>query len=76
MADHQTTGGYAKIAEVALADIPRLAQLAPGAAVRFSRCTLEDAVAAVRAARAAQARVEQSIGWQYGREPAGGRQAP
>ena len=66
MADHQTTGGYAKIAEVALADIPRLAQLAPGAQVRFSRCTLEQAVAAERVARAALAQVERSIGWQFG----------
>jgi len=31
MADHQTTGGYAKIAEIASADVARLAQLAPGA---------------------------------------------
>ena len=68
MADHQTTGGYAKIAEVALADIPRLAQLAPGAQVRFSRCTLKQAVAAERAARAALVRLEQSIGWQFGHE--------
>lgn len=70
MADHQTTGGYAKIAEVALADIPRLAQLAPGAQVRFSRCTLEEAVTAAREAHAALTRLEQSIGWQFGREPA------
>ena len=68
MADHQTTGGYAKIAEVALADIARLAQLAPGAQVRFCRCTLEEAVAAQRAARAALERLEQSIGWQFGHE--------
>ena len=30
MADHQTTGGYPRIAEIASADVPRLAQLAPG----------------------------------------------
>ncbi len=69
MADHQTTGGYAKIAEVALADISRLAQLAPGAKVRFSRCTLDEAVLASRTARAALARLEQSIGWQFGHGP-------
>ena len=70
MADHQTTGGYAKIAEVALADIASLAQLAPGAQVRFSRCTLAEAVTAEREARAALGRLEQSIGWQFGRAPA------
>lgn len=37
MADHQTTGGYAKIAEVCGADVPRLAQAAPGASIRFGR---------------------------------------
>ena len=66
MADHQTTGGYAKIAEVALMDIPRLAQLAPGAQVRFARCTIEESVAAGRAARALHVRLEQSIAWQFG----------
>ena len=40
MADHQTTGGYAKIAEVASADIPRLAQAMPGSLVRFGRVDL------------------------------------
>lgn len=44
MADHQTSGGYAKIVEIASADIARLAQLAPGARVRFIRCTLDEAL--------------------------------
>jgi len=35
MADHQTTGGYPKIAHVISADIPKLAQLLPGAAIQF-----------------------------------------
>jgi antagonist of KipI len=43
MADHQTTGGYPKIAEVASADLPLRAQLAPGAKVRFVECTVDDA---------------------------------
>ena len=43
MADHQTTGGYPRIAEIAAADVPRLAQLAPGGTVGFARCTLEQA---------------------------------
>ncbi len=45
MADHQTTGGYAKIVEVAGADIARLAQLRPGERLRFVRCTLDEALA-------------------------------
>lgn len=40
MADHQTTGGYPRIAEIVSADVPRLAQLAPGGKVHFTRCDL------------------------------------
>lgn len=43
MADHQTTGGYAKLATVASADLPLLAQLKPGAKVRFKRISIEEA---------------------------------
>lgn len=43
MAERQTTGGYAKIATVISADIPRLAQLSAGGTVRFRYCTLEEA---------------------------------
>ena len=46
MADHQTTGGYPKIAEIASADIGALAQLAPGGRVRFVWCPVEEAEAA------------------------------
>lgn len=43
LADRQTTGGYAKIATVVSADIPKLAQLAPGGRVTFKRVNIEDA---------------------------------
>jgi allophanate hydrolase subunit 2 len=44
MADRQTTGGYAKIAVVASADIPLLAQCLPGkSSVRFERTSVEEA---------------------------------
>ena len=66
MADHQTTGGYPKIAEIAGADIPSLAQLAPGGSVRFMKCTLEEAEVARRAAQARQRSVAQGIAWEYG----------
>ena len=48
MADCQTTGGYAKIATVISADIPAAGQLAPGDEIRFSVCSLEEAMDALR----------------------------
>ena len=66
MADHQTTGGYPKIAEIAGADIPGLAQLAPGGSVRFVKCTLQEAEAARRAAQERLRAVLQAIEWKHG----------
>ena len=40
MADRQTTGGYAKIATVLSADLPKLAQMKPGDTVRFVRASV------------------------------------
>lgn len=45
MADHQTTGGYAKIATVISADLPKLAQARPGDKIRFVKKTVEEAEA-------------------------------
>ena len=42
MADHQTTGGYAKIATVIKEDLPSLAQARPGDTIRFVRVGIED----------------------------------
>jgi len=47
MMDGQTTGGYAKIANVISADIPILAQKAPGEQVRFEAVDLERAYEAL-----------------------------
>ena len=47
-ADHQTTGGYAKLGVVIGADLSRLAQARQGTRVRFVRCTDAAAVAALR----------------------------
>ena len=44
MADHQTTGGYPKIATVIGADIDRLAQLESGTAFHFEAVPVEEAV--------------------------------
>lgn len=48
LADHQTTGGYAKIATVISADLPALAQLRPGQEVCFGFVTPQQGVAAAR----------------------------
>jgi antagonist of KipI len=67
MADHQTTGGYPRIAEIASADVPRLAQIAPGGTLHFARCGL-DIAAELR--KDAQTRIEQTlrgIAWEYGK---------
>lgn len=43
MADHQTTGGYARIASVLKADLPKLAQLKPGEQVSFTLVSRDEA---------------------------------
>lgn len=43
MADHQTTGGYPRIGEVASVDLPLMAQLRPGDSVRFVPVSLAEA---------------------------------
>ena len=48
MADHQTTGGYPKIATVIRADLPLLAQCLPGDRVRFRAVSIAEAQKALR----------------------------
>jgi antagonist of KipI len=67
MADHQTTGGYPKIAEIAFADVPRMAQLAPGGALRFARCTLDEAHELRRVTKVRVDASLRSIAWAFGR---------
>lgn len=43
IADHQTTGGYAKIATVISSDLPLAGQLSPGNTVRFAEISVEKA---------------------------------
>lgn len=43
MADHQTTGGYPRIGEVAAVDLPLMAQLRPGDSVQFVPVSLAEA---------------------------------
>lgn len=53
LADHQTTGGYPKIATVISADLDRLAQLRSGTPFRFAAVSAEQGVSAARAAHEA-----------------------
>jgi biotin-dependent carboxylase-like uncharacterized protein len=48
LADHQTTGGYPKIATVISADLPALGRAPIGAAVSFAAVSVEQAAAARR----------------------------
>jgi antagonist of KipI len=68
MADHQTTGGYPKIAEAIAADAPLLAQLAPGSALRFAPVTLAEADAAREALCARVDALVERILWELGDE--------
>ena len=49
MADHQTTGGYAKIAAVISEDLPILAQCRPGSVIRFVNISVKEAQALISA---------------------------
>lgn len=48
MADHPTTGGYAKIGTVISADIPRIAQAAPGDKIIFRKVAIDQAQQIIR----------------------------
>jgi KipI family sensor histidine kinase inhibitor len=52
LADRQTTGGYPQVATVITADLPRVAQLAPGDWIAFTPCTRAEALAALIAQEA------------------------
>jgi antagonist of KipI len=66
MADHQTTGGYPKIAEIASADVGRLAQLGPGGTVRFARCGLDIAAELRLHVLERLETALRGIAWEYG----------
>jgi len=51
MADHQTTGGYPKIATIISADQDKLAQMRTGDLVNFKQCNTDEAVHAARASQ-------------------------
>ncbi|HUI13918.1 MAG TPA: biotin-dependent carboxyltransferase family protein [Xanthobacteraceae bacterium] len=61
LADHQTTGGYPKIANVISADLPALSRLPIGAKIRFAPVSLEEATAARREFHAALSEIGEKI---------------
>jgi len=52
MADRQTTGGYPQLAVVISADVPLVAQLAPGDWIEFRVCSRGEALSALVAQEA------------------------
>ncbi|MBO0736578.1 MAG: biotin-dependent carboxyltransferase family protein [Alphaproteobacteria bacterium] len=57
LADHQTTGGYPKIATVISADLPVVGRRRPGDALRFAAVTVEEAEKISREAERSFARL-------------------
>nr|WP_245959394.1 hypothetical protein [Neobacillus piezotolerans] len=67
MAERQPTGGYTRIATVITADLPLLAQAAPGNTVRFRQVGMEDAQKAYFEARSLLAGLSLAAGfWHQG----------
>lgn len=62
LADHQTTGGYPKIATLLSSDTDGVAQLRPGEHLRFQAVTAEEAVSLVRAQAQVARRCLEDIG--------------
>ncbi len=63
LADRQTTGGYAKIATVIAADVPKLAQCMPGAKIRFEKVSVKEAARLYRKQRREQAKFRRKTGY-------------
>lgn len=61
LADHQTTGGYPKIATVISADLPRVGRMRPGDSVAFVSVDVADAEAIRRRQEAMIAKVAESL---------------
>jgi biotin-dependent carboxylase-like uncharacterized protein len=61
LADHQTIGGYPKIATIASVDLPRTGQLTPGSKLRFAAVAVAEAEKLRRDQEAAFARVIAAI---------------
>jgi len=65
MADHQTTGGYPRIAQVITADFSRLAQLQSGQKIRFELITLAQAHALLLYREQQLRQLQQTLTFKY-----------
>ena len=61
LADRQTVGGYAKIATVIRADLPKLAQMRPGDTIHFVKATRKEALAALKEMQDALADIKNQL---------------
>ena len=61
MADRQTTGGYPKIADAATVDLSALAQVSPGARLRFQEISIEAAHQLIRTRQAHLGMLKQAL---------------
>jgi antagonist of KipI len=66
LADHQTTGGYPRMAQVISADFPALAQVRPGQRLRFQEVTLAEAQALYLAQEARVRSLQRGIATVFG----------
>jgi antagonist of KipI len=55
------SGGYPRLGQIAAVDLPRLAQRRPGDALRFTRCTFDDALRVLHARERALQNLEDAI---------------
>jgi antagonist of KipI len=66
MADHQTTGGYPRIAQVVSADLTLLAQMKPGDSISFELITLDQAQELLLSAEQRLKQLKQTLTFKYG----------
>jgi len=66
LADHQTTGGYPRIAQVITADFSALAQVAPGQVIRFEEVALAEAQALYLAQEQQLRALQRAVGFRRG----------
>ncbi|WP_316791145.1 biotin-dependent carboxyltransferase family protein [Pedobacter frigoris] len=66
MADHQTTGGYPRIAQVISADLTLLAQMQPGREITFELITLEQAQVLLLTQEQQLSQLRQTLTLKYG----------
>jgi antagonist of KipI len=62
MSDRQTTGGYPKIGQAATVDLPLIAQLQPGAKLRFKEVSVEESQQLIMAQKRHLAELKSAIG--------------